>query len=184
MFVHTPMQDEAHSTAESCHRDAVNAVCREWHETALRLARAIVPRPDDADGVAQRVVVRLWNRYGYARRRRVTYSLIRRAIQNEAVSLRRRTRRMSALTEEHTMTLAADDPLPDEYTYRREAITRVRAVLATLPSRCRSVLELATMYGLTRSEIAEQLDVSVGAVDKQLARAKRLLRDGAPVRRG
>lgn len=60
---------------------------------------------------------------------------------------------------------------PEERTELLQALHHIDAMLDTLPSKVREVFLLSQLDGLTYSEIATQLSVSVGAVRKYMLRA-------------
>lgn len=60
---------------------------------------------------------------------------------------------------------------------RRELRLRVRAAIAQLPRRFRVVLALRELEGLSYTDIAEVLGMSLGTVESRLFRARRRLRD-------
>ena len=59
---------------------------------------------------------------------------------------------------------------------RRELRQRVRAAIAELPHRFRSVLALREIEGMTYNDIAEVLGLSLGTVESRLFRARKRLR--------
>lgn len=59
----------------------------------------------------------------------------------------------------------------------RQDWERVLAAIAELPPGCRSVLQLSHRDGLSHAEISDRLGIAVSTVEKQHARALRLLRE-------
>jgi RNA polymerase sigma-70 factor (ECF subfamily) len=72
-----------------------------------------------------------------------------------------------------------EDPQPGGYdtTLRTETGNRVATAVAALPERQRAALTLCHYEGLSNIEAAAILDVSVGALESLLVRARRSLRD-------
>lgn len=60
---------------------------------------------------------------------------------------------------------------PECYAQARDRVTAIDEALADLPARCRDVLYLSRMEGLTHVEIAERLGVSRSLVEKYAVRA-------------
>lgn len=58
----------------------------------------------------------------------------------------------------------------------RQELAQLEAAVAELPSGCRSVLLLRKVELLSHQEIADQLGIAISTVEKQHARALRLLR--------
>lgn len=70
------------------------------------------------------------------------------------------------------------DPAPDAFTMtsRGEAAARVAAAIDTLPERQRAAIVLCHYEGMSNIEAAAMLDVSVGALESLLVRARKTLR--------
>lgn len=71
------------------------------------------------------------------------------------------------------------DPTPDAFdnTSAGETGQRVSAAIATLPDRQRAALVLCHYEGLSNIEAAAVLEISIGALESLLVRARRSLRD-------
>jgi RNA polymerase sigma-70 factor (ECF subfamily) len=79
--------------------------------------------------------------------------------------------------------LAPDDSQPDEAAVRRETIELVfLATIQHLSARQRAILLLRDVLGLSASETADQLGLSVDAVNSALRRARSTLRRRLPAR--
>lgn len=53
----------------------------------------------------------------------------------------------------------------------KELEEEIKAYIETLPAQCRKVFLLSRSYGLKNREIAEQLDISIKAVEKHISKA-------------
>lgn len=60
---------------------------------------------------------------------------------------------------------------PEQHAQAQDRVTAIDEALADLPARCRDVLYLSRMEGLTHVEIAERLGVSRSLVEKYAVRA-------------
>ena len=54
---------------------------------------------------------------------------------------------------------------------------KIMEAVDTLPEKCREVFELNRFEGLTYSEVAEQLNISVKTVENQMSKALKILRE-------
>lgn len=63
----------------------------------------------------------------------------------------------------------------------RQELQRLEAAIAELPAGCRTVLLLRKLELLSHQEIADRLGIAISTVEKQHARALRLLRAALPV---
>jgi RNA polymerase sigma-70 factor (ECF subfamily) len=70
-----------------------------------------------------------------------------------------------------------DEATPDRLFTARDELRRVQAGLDRLPPRCREVIVLRRVEGLSQKEVAEQLGISVSTVEQQLTKGMRALVD-------
>jgi RNA polymerase sigma-70 factor (ECF subfamily) len=52
---------------------------------------------------------------------------------------------------------------------RREEVRQLRRAIQSLPERCREIVTLRKIYGLSQKEVADELGISVSTVKAQLA---------------
>jgi RNA polymerase sigma-70 factor (ECF subfamily) len=91
-----------------------------------------------------------------------------------------RRRRIAPITEagENVIELAASHaPGVERVVDARQEWARAETAIAELPPGCRSVLQLSHRDGLSHAEIGLRLGIAVSTVEKQHARALRLLRE-------
>jgi RNA polymerase sigma factor (sigma-70 family) len=94
---------------------------------------------------------------------------------------RRRSSPVVALDADPDLTPDAGELIPDAV-MREQEHRLLREAVGRLPQGCRTVLVLHRVDRLSHREIADHLGISVSTVEKQHARALRLLRDElAPV---
>ncbi|KHL25462.1 hypothetical protein PK98_01835 [Croceibacterium mercuriale] len=145
------------------------------HEQDIRrwLARTVVSFHDVED-IVQECYAR------FARLQSVAHiaqprAYFRVTARNIALRQLRRARivRIDALTEIDAITLPADEPSPERITGDRLELAHVRALIAALPPRCRRVLEMRRVEGLSQREIAVQLGISENVVENEAARGLR-----------
>lgn len=78
--------------------------------------------------------------------------------------------------EAHAETTPSPQPGVVQQVMARQELSQLEAAIAELPPGCRSVLLLRKVELLSHQEIAERLGIAVSTVEKQHARALRLLR--------
>ena len=149
---------------------------REWRHVVLEAADGVLQSEADARDAAQQVFTRLWDS-GDWRRIDDPERFFRRAGRNQALTiLRRRGRRQGFLvTQPRLHDLGRRTLSPEEVLLSQERRDRLLELIALLPPRCRLVCLLKLVEGFTHREIADKLDISVRAVGKQVARARRHL---------
>jgi RNA polymerase sigma factor (sigma-70 family) len=158
---------------------ARDELLRRCHATVYRWALVHTGDPDDADDVAQEVLVRLYTRLDrYAGRARFTTWLYQ-VTRNAAIGFGRRVasglrlaRNVARQSEAHWA--AREDPV------KRVQESQVRLIVTDLfrglPARQREVFHLTEVEGLAASEIGERLGMSPVTVRAHLFRARRALR--------
>lgn len=153
-----------------------------------RLVRAVLPRvyrwalglcgdPDEADDIAQEVLVRLHRHLpAFEERSRLTTWLYR-VTWNAAAARRRRVwaRRRAPLEELDLGQPQADDD-PGERIDTARAVWLARAAFTELPPRQRAVFDLADLQGYAPAEIAELLGMNPVTVRVHLMKARRAVR--------
>jgi RNA polymerase sigma-70 factor (ECF subfamily) len=76
-----------------------------------------------------------------------------------------------------SLNVLVDEVTPERRASIRQQLVRVTAAINRLPGRCREVLWLRRVEGLSQKEIAARLGVSEGTVEKHMMHAARLLAD-------
>ena len=151
------------------------------HERALRgyLAR-FFKNESDVDDVVQETYARLlglneaasravrnWHAFLFTSARNVALDRLR---KNRVVSL-------DAMAEIETLNVADQQPSADDALNARQELALLAETIAGLPERCREVLTLRKLYGLSQRAIAERLSISESTVEKHVAYGVRLCAD-------
>ena len=165
--------------AQSGNEEAFRRLVQRCHGQVYRWALARTGDADDADDVAQDVLVRLSTHLDrYDGRSRFTTWLYR-VTANAAGGLFRRGAARRRMVERLAQWGADDavapaDPLGQVHT--ADVAGLVRAFFNELPGRQRDVLDLADLQGYAPTEIAEMLKIDPATVRAHLFRARRTLR--------
>ncbi|HUN37161.1 MAG TPA: RNA polymerase subunit sigma-70 [Trebonia sp.] len=175
--------------------DLVRRYRRELHVYCYRMLGSF----DEAEDHVQEVFLRAWRSRDQFQGRSSPRTWLYRIASNVCLdTLRRDTRRavpapagrgpsvaMLPWVQPYPDTLldelAADQPGPEALTVSRETISLAfLAAIQLLPPRQRAVLILRELVSWPAAEVAEQLDMSVAAVNSALQRARATLRDQWP----
>lgn len=148
-----------------------------YQRTFLERAQYVVKSKDEAEDVVQEAFVRI---YRFAHRfeprsgtfRAWAMTILMNVARTRYQAQARNRARVAPLTPEHYESLA--DPSGDDTFYAKDAVERA---LTKAPEDVAAILRLAYLEELPYREIAEKLEVSVGAVKTRVHRAKKLLRD-------
>lgn len=146
------------------------------HGRVRRWAGRLTGDPDDAEDVAQLVLLRLHaNLDAFEGRSRLTTWLYR-MTRNVALSRRRKERRRAALLARAPSDPDVSGPSTDTNTDAERIGELVRFHARRLSRRQREVFDLADLQGKTAGEIAEQLGVEPVTVRVTLLKARRAIR--------
>jgi len=156
---------------------AFEELARRVRDRVRRWARRVVDE-DDAEDVAQIVLVRMHERLAEFEGRSRFGSWLYRMTRNVALERRRLETRRSALLARE---LASADEIAQEPIEGEAADSaRVRGLVATyfdaLSPRQREVFELVELRGVPTSEVAGQLGIEASTVRVLLLRARRTIR--------
>ncbi len=155
---------------------AYDAVFRTWYAPLVRFVEVMLRQHDEAEEVAQEVMLELWQHRAQIDPERPVQAWLFRAARNRALNVIRHGKVREASAP--TIAVLASAPAPsDERVSATEMQAAMHEALAELPPRCREVFLLSRVQGLRNAEIAQQLGVSVKAVEGQMARALRTFRE-------
>jgi RNA polymerase sigma-70 factor (ECF subfamily) len=156
-------------------RAAFTMLANRHAATALGVAQRIVRNAADAEEVVQESLTRLWvfaDRWDPDTARFTSWFY--RIVTNQAISRVRRktTESIDAIDEPLDST-----PGPHDQLAGREIGAAINAAISKLPQRQRAAIALCYDQGLSCSEAADAMGVSVGTMESLLFRARRSLRD-------
>lgn len=156
---------------------ALEQVFRSYYAGMCTFVRRFVHAPDIAEELVQDVFFKLWTKRETLAEIDALRTYLFRAARNTALNHIRRKKLETAWEEQEaargeqvTLGAADDDASTDEVTRAvNEAVNR-------LPMRCREIFLMSRQGGLTYSEIATRLGISIKTVETQMGRALRSLR--------
>lgn len=151
---------------------------RKWFHVAYGAALDVLRSPTDAEDVAQSLFTRLWHTGAW---RTIAHprQFFRESGRREAVSLLRHWHALPwtvPLDAVSLTRLKSVLPLPDDRLERAERRALAVGLIKRLPPRCQAVCALVFLGGFTHQDAAHALGITPKAVEKQVARAHRLLR--------
>ena len=143
---------------------AFRLLIQTYKERLYNHIRGIVIGHDDADDVLQNVFVKVWNNLSGFKNNSSLYTWLYRIATNEALSFLKRNCRRNQfsgdLNDWHLDLAIASDNLPNA----QLLLKQLNSSIAALPERQRAVFNLRYFDELKFVEIAEVMEVSVGAV--------------------
>jgi RNA polymerase sigma-70 factor (ECF subfamily) len=155
---------------------AFDAIFRAWYARLVRAAEAMLRDRAVAEEVVQEVMLELWDRRESLDPAGAPQAYLYQATRNRSLNHLRhlQVQRRSAplLMRDEAREASAPSAV-----ISAEIQTALDGALGELTPRCREVFEMSRVQGLRYSEIAEALGVSVKAVEAQMGKALRTLRE-------
>lgn len=157
-------------------QSAFDAIFREWYAPLVRLSFGLLRDKAAAEDVVQDVMLELWRRREELALETSAKAYLYRSTRNRSLNHLRHAK----VQREKAPYIALDDERPASAPTEliaEEIDAAVKEAVASLPPRTREVFEMSRVHGLKYSEIAEALEISVKAVEGNMARALRILRE-------
>jgi RNA polymerase sigma-70 factor (ECF subfamily) len=80
--------------------------------------------------------------------------------------------------------ISESTPSPEDRVAARQELQRLQAALDELPARCREVIILRRVHGLSQREVARKMGIKEETVENQVVKGMRILADTLSDRRG
>jgi RNA polymerase sigma-70 factor (ECF subfamily) len=145
------------------------------HEGALRAwLRGRYPELTDPDNIVQESLARVWRTSGSGEVQSPRALLFTTA-HNLALDQLRRRRLASIepVTEIANLSVYEEGPTPADTAAHNQELELLTQAIQALPDRCRQVLTLRKIYGLSQKEIASELGITEHTVEVQIANGMR-----------
>jgi RNA polymerase sigma factor (sigma-70 family) len=75
------------------------------------------------------------------------------------------------ITEVDRLEIPSAEPSPETITAHRQELSRIAALIAGLPQKCREAFTLRKVHGLSQREVAVRMGVSENTVEKHIGKA-------------
>ncbi len=154
---------------------AFEAIFRQWYEPVVRSANRVLRDMSIAEELSQDVFLELWRRRDTLAPDSSIAGYLMQAVRNRALN---HLRHLAVQKKSVVYVEALSEPAEhaDQQVHANDLQVAMRTAIAALPPRTREVFVMSRERGLRYSEIAEQLGVSVKAVEANMSRALRILR--------
>ncbi len=155
---------------------AFDEIFRQWYEPVVRSANRVLHDPGVAEELTQDVFLELWRRRDALASDSSVAGYLMQAVRNRALN---HLRHLAVQKKSVVYVEALAEPAEhaDAEAQRSEVELAIADAIAALPPRTREMFVMSRERGLRYSEIAEQLGVSVKAVEANMSRALRMLRE-------
>lgn len=171
------MEEELVALLKTNDEKALKKLFDYYHTPLCVLANTIVRDKDQAKDIVQDVFIKLWkNRH----RLEITGSLgayLRKATVNTALNV------IESVSRSHTQSIGQTDPgfhaitTADQEVAYEELKQKTEQAIARLPIRTRSVFTLIRSEEMSYKEVSATLNISLKAVEKEMIKALKILRE-------
>ena len=154
---------------------AFEQVMETYYKKLLIYAYSFTNDYPQAHDIVQNVFLRLWERRQNINIRESFQGLLYKSVYNEYIDDYRRKKSSIIINEAYKLALnyAVEDT---NYQLVEDKIALIKKEVEHLPPRCKQIFLLSKQDGLTNSEIATYLDISIKTVEYQIAQAYRVIR--------
>ena len=155
---------------------AFDTIFREWYPRLVLISDRIVGERQVAEDLAQEVFLELWRRRETLSLETTVHAYLLQSVRNRSLNHLRhvQVRRRSA---PEVVEMSGNSTPADAGAVAAELAVAIQDAMQSLTPRCREVFQLSREKGLKYSEIATTLGVSVKAVEAQMGKALRVLRE-------
>jgi RNA polymerase sigma-70 factor, ECF subfamily len=158
-------------------RLALGAIFRKYHSVLCRISFRILNDTDEAKDIAQQVFIKLWqNRNALS----ITYSLeayLKKAALNASLNRIESKKRFEPLDSRSELLGPKAERIVENQQEANELQSQIDMAIGQLPTRTRAVFILIRFEGMSYKEAAETLVISSKAVEKEMLKALRILRE-------
>ena len=155
---------------------AFDTIFRDWYPRLVLIADRIVGERQVAEDLAQEVFLELWRRRETLALETTVHAYLLQSVRNRSLNHLRhvQVRRRSA---PEVIEMSGNSTSADAETVAGELAVAIEKAMQSLTPRCREVFQLSRQRGLKYAEIATLLGVSVKAVEAQMGKALRTMRE-------
>ena len=156
--------------------EAFKFLVNEYHHKLCIYANSLVNNDMQAEDIVQNVLIRLWEKRKKVNPNLSIKSFLYKSVYNEFIDQYRNSKSILRLEKEFIEQLNYI-VLEEEDEKTRNLIFTIKQLMEDLPPKCKEVFKLSKSDGLTNVEISEHLEISVKAVEAQITRGFRILRN-------
>jgi RNA polymerase sigma-70 factor, ECF subfamily len=155
---------------------AFDEIFRQWYEPVVRSANRVLRDQGVSEELAQDVFLELWRRRESLAEDSSIAGYLMQAVRNRALN---HLRHLAVQRKSVVYVEALSEPAEhaDAQAQASELQSALIQAIAELPPRTREVFVMSRERGLRYTEIADQLGVTVKAVEANMSRALRMLRE-------
>lgn len=152
-----------------------------YYPRLVYFAKEYVPH-EDAEGLVQDAFISFWEKNPSIANKFQLQSYLYTSVKNNCLmhlrhqKVKKRFDEIAALEIQNLVHFSALEQLDTSTVSFQEIESIIEKTMANLPPRCRDVFMLSRFEGKKNKEVAEELDISVKAVEAQISKALKVLR--------
>lgn len=151
-------------------------IFRTYYAPLCKTVYNITRDSDAAEDIVQDVFMKVWRRKSQLDFSKSIKSYLFRSSVNTALNYLEKNRRHASVEETEAGPMRMGINTTEDAIGFQEVNHRIQQALEALPPKCRTVFSLSRYDELSYAEIAEQLDISVKAVEKHMGKALKHMR--------
>ncbi len=131
---------------------------------------------ESAEDIVQDVFMKVWRRRDQLDLKQSIKSYLFRSSVNTALNYMEKNRRSTSMDDAEPNQLHFSSNTTEEEIAYREVSLRIDQAVQSLPPKCRTVFAMSRFEEMSYAEIADQLGISLKAVEKHMGKALKLMR--------
>ncbi|MCQ2958733.1 MAG: RNA polymerase sigma-70 factor [Bacteroidales bacterium] len=153
------------------------SIYEQYYAKLCVFAASILNNEEEAEEIVQNVIYKLWEKRDSYDSIENLSSYLFRSVKNHCINTINHKKTEEKYLNEAWTELKSIEIKSIEYPFEKDnKEEQLHSAIQTLPERCKEVLSMSKFEGLKNKEIAEQLNISVKAVEANITRAFSLLR--------
>jgi RNA polymerase sigma-70 factor (family 1) len=146
-----------------------------YHHSLCVYANSLIKNIYSAEDIVQNAFIKVWEQRSKLKPDHSIKSFLYKLVYNEFIDLYRKNQSLFSLEKSYYDTLHAIISEDDPESFQK-IVSAVNKEIENLPPKCKEVFILSKKEGLTNTEIAEHLNVSIKTVEAQITKAFSILR--------
>jgi RNA polymerase sigma-70 factor, ECF subfamily len=155
---------------------ALKSIFMRFHRDLCRVAFRILRDEDKSKDVVQEVFLKLWIKRADLDIKTSLAAYLRKAVVNTSINSLHETRSLVTGDISKLPEAIMSVTQSDAHSYKELSAIAEKAI-QSLPARTRAVFQLIRLEGMSYREAAEHLEISEKAVEKEMMKALRMLRE-------
>ncbi|MEO5978816.1 MAG: RNA polymerase sigma-70 factor [Chryseolinea sp.] len=144
------------------------------YEGLCRYAFTLLRDADEAEDTVQSMFLKLWEKRETLDILSDIQAYIYRSVYNQCLN-QIEHRLVVKKHSEHLAHVISHSTQPD--TFPEELETKIKSIIESLPTQCRTIFMMSRYDGLKYPEIASKLNISVNTIQNQVCKALKILRE-------